>query len=157
MDQLSVDLADLENALRLFFQTMKRPASWTRITDMAGVSVDRPAGAIIHVLLTARTERYHLQDLANVLGIEAPSATRKTQELERAGYIERVPDPKDRRAVSFSLTPAGRQVGKKIRAAQREYLSQALVDWPAADRQQFVRLFERFSADLATSYDRKHK
>ena len=157
MDQLNVDLADLENALRSFFQTMKRPASWTRITDMAGVTIDRPAGAIIHVLLAAGTEHYHLQDLANALGIEAPSATRKTQELERAGYIERVPDPKDRRAVSFRLTTAGRQVGTKIKSAQREYLIQALVNWPSADRQQFVRLFERFSADLATSYDRKHK
>lgn len=157
MDPLTVDLAVLENALRSLIRTMKRPGYWSQITTLAGVTIDRPAGAIIHLLLASPAQQYHLQDLANALAIEAPSATRKTQELEKAGYLERATDTHDRRAVSFSLTPAGARLGKKVQAAQRQYLSQAIADWPAVDRQQFARLFELFSADMARGDDYKHQ
>lgn len=157
MDPLTVDLTVLEHALRVLFQTMKRPGRWAEITALAGVNIDRPAGAIIHLLVTSPAEQYHLQDLANALGIEAPSATRKTQELEKAGYLERIADEHDRRAVSFRLTPAGSRLGKKIQAAQRQYLSRALAGWTAADRQHLVRLLERLSVDMANTDDHKVK
>jgi DNA-binding MarR family transcriptional regulator len=152
MDQVSADIQALENALRLFFQTMKRPQRWAEITSRAGVNIDRPAGVIVLLLMGAAAKSYHLQDLANALAIEAPSATRKTQELEKAGYLERVPDPKDGRAVTFRLTLSGQKLGKRLQAAQREFLTQALVNWSASDRQTFVQLFERFSSDMTINY-----
>lgn len=149
----SNNLDDLENVLRSFFQIMKRPQRWARITAQAGVSIDRPAGAIIHLLLTHATEQFRLQDIAIALGIEAPSVTRKTQELERAGYLARLPDPKDGRAVSFYLTPAGIQLGQSLHAAQREFLERSMRTWPKENLRQFITLLERFSIDLASSYE----
>jgi DNA-binding MarR family transcriptional regulator len=154
MAKLSNDLDTLQAALRMFFQTMKRPQNWTEITARAGVTIDRPAGAIIH-LLASSDKHYRLQDLASALGIEAPSATRKTQELEKIGYLERVVDPKDGRAVSFRLTASGEKLGKKLKAAHRAILSQALAGWSDTDRQDFVRMFEKFSNDIVTSYSQK--
>jgi DNA-binding MarR family transcriptional regulator len=153
MDSLPADLGALEDALRSFFQTMKRPQRWATITARAGVTIDRPAGAIIHLLLAHPDRHFRLQDLADSLGIEAPSATRKTQELEKAGYLERLPDAADRRVVSFCLTPSGKQLGKRIQAAQRDFLRIAMSEWSADERQAFVQHFERFSRDIAASYD----
>ncbi len=152
MDQTASDLAQLESVLRSFFQTMKRPQRWTQITEKAGVNIDRPAGAIVHLLMDG--QQYRLQDLAHALAIEAPSASRKTQELEKAGYLERLSDPKDGRAVSFRLTSRGLQLGKNLRAAQRQFLFEAMQSWSAEDRQTFTVLFERFSHDITSSYQK---
>ncbi len=132
---------------------MKRPQRWAHITALAGVSIDRPAGAIINLLLTHATEQFRLQDIASSLGIEAPSVTRKTQELERAGYLARLPDPKDGRAVSFYLTPAGIQLGRSLHAAQREFLKRGMQTWTDEDARQLVALLERFNDDIAQSYE----
>src|SRR4051812_23155419 len=107
MEDLQADLKTLESAMRLFFQTMKRPQRWTDLTVRAGVSIDRPGAMILQVLASSPTERYGVQDLATLLGIEAPSVTRKTQELESSGYIRRVRSAEDKRSVSLELTPAG--------------------------------------------------
>ncbi|WP_347877257.1 MarR family transcriptional regulator [Streptomyces sp. 8K308] len=37
-------------------------------------------------------------ELASRLNAEAPHVTRQAQRLERAGYVDRVPDPDDGRA-----------------------------------------------------------
>ncbi|HTB48739.1 MAG TPA: MarR family transcriptional regulator [Verrucomicrobiae bacterium] len=149
MSSVETDVTTLEDAMRLFFQTMKRPHHWARVTKRAGVSVDRPAAVILHTLMANQAGHCRVHDLAAQLGIEAPSVTRKTQELEQAGYLRRVPDPLDGRAISLQVTPRGRTIGDRLWKAQREIISQALTGWEAAERQQFVELFQRFSNDLA--------
>jgi len=148
---LETDLATLESALRLVFRTMKRPHNWARLAKQAGVDIDRPAATILHTLVAHQNESCRVHDLATLLGIEAPSVTRKTQELEQAGYLRRVPDPHDGRAISLRITPQGRAVSTKLWEAQREIISQALSHWQTAERQQFIALFERFSNDLAAA------
>jgi len=136
--------------MRLFFQTVKRPAHWEHVMARAGVNVDRPGAAILRTLTLSRGSS-RLHDIAHQLGIEAPSVTRKTQELEQAGYVRRVPDPIDRRAISLHITPKGRSSSERLHAAQRELIKQAVADWPASERHHFIKLFERFSQDLAAS------
>lgn len=149
MTALETDLQILEQAMRTFFQTMKRPAAWQKVTALAGISVDRPGAVILHYLATHPSTSCRLHELAIQLGIEAPSVTRKTQELEVAGYVSRLPDPQDRRAVSLKLTQTGEEVNAKLLQAQHSIISQALQVWPPEQRHQFVTLFERFSNDLA--------
>jgi DNA-binding MarR family transcriptional regulator len=147
MDSLQADLDALENAMRLFFQTMKRPQRWNIISAEAGVALDRPAAVILHILVAAGGS-CRVQDVALQLGIEAPSVTRKTQELERLGYLRRVASTNDRRAVNLQITAVGETASKRLHAAQRKTISQVIANWPAAERQQFAQLFERFSNDL---------
>ncbi|HVV67119.1 MAG TPA: MarR family transcriptional regulator [Candidatus Saccharimonadales bacterium] len=148
MDLLNSDLETLENAMRLFFQTMKRPHTWARVTEQTGIHLDRPAAVILHLLADSSTP-LHVQDLASQLGIEAPSVTRKTQSLERAGYLQRVPDARDRRLIDLRITPRGRAAARKLWGAQRNIVAETLKDWNSDERRQFVRLFERFSSDLS--------
>jgi DNA-binding MarR family transcriptional regulator len=148
MEQIDADINRLEQTLHAFFQTMKKPQRWAQITHDAGITLDRPAAMILHTLVRHEAEPLHLHELAQSLGIEPPSVTRKTQELVQAGYIERIPDPDDRRAVSFRVTPEGRSVSDTLHSVQRETLKQAFADWSPEDRQHFVALLERFSANL---------
>lgn len=151
MSDLDTDIETLQRAVQLFAQTLKRPQQWAMITQEAGLTIDRPAAQILQTLILCQPKKLRLQELAIQLGIEPPSVTRKTQELEQNGYVERVADPQDRRATYLTITAAGREVAERLRAVQRQITTDALADWPAAERSQFVSLFERFSEDLAAS------
>jgi DNA-binding MarR family transcriptional regulator len=149
METLEADLEKLETAMRLYIQTIKRPQQWANITAQAGVNLDRPAAYILHTLMLPRPQGWRVQDLAAQLGIEAPSVTRKTQELEAAGYLQRTRNPLDKRAIGLRLTPRGRTVTTRLWKIQRQGIARVLEQWPASERRQFVELFQRFSTDLA--------
>ncbi len=147
MNKPENDLEILDNAMRVFFQVVKRPQHWSRITQRSNVTIDRPS-AIILKLLNSQGP-CHVQDLADHLGIEAPSITRKTQELEQAGYLSRSPGKEDRRAVDLRITASGRSIARRLSDAQREVIAEALRDWLPSERRQFAGLFKRFSDDLS--------
>lgn len=151
MDSLEADLEKLETAMRLFSQTMKRPQHWARVTAGAGINLDRPAVFILHALMMPREQGWRVQDLASQLGVEAPSVSRKTQELETAGYLKRSRNPDDRRAIGLKLTPQGRSVCQRLWKVHRRNIAHVLEHWPARERRQFVELFERFATDLAAA------
>lgn len=137
----------LESAMRAMAQTIKRPQTWATLTARAGLSIDRPGATILRIL-ASQPGTWRLHDLAERIGVEAPSITRKTQQLEQAGLLGRERDPQDGRAFSVQVTPAGRVIAMKLEAAQRHVLEEALKDWPAADLAQFVNLFQRFSENF---------
>lgn len=132
--------------MRLFFQFMKRPQHWARVMAHAGVNLDRPSAIILHTLAG---QSCRVQDLASQLGVEAPSITRKTQELEAMGLLRRVPDRNDRRAIDLRITTRGKALVNRLWKSQRLPMSQVLERWPANDRKQLITLFSRFSQDLA--------
>lgn len=138
--------------MRSFMQTMKRPQSWSLIIAQAGVTLDRPAAAILFLLTHHEPTQFRLHEIAERLGIEAPSVTRKIQQLEQAGLVARQQDAQDKRAYSLCITVAGRRIAKQLRTAQRQILMKALSDWPKSERQQFVKLFEQFSDSIGRYY-----
>jgi DNA-binding MarR family transcriptional regulator len=64
--------------------------------------------AHIAVLGNIDTEGTRLVELARRLGTTRQAASQIVQEIERRGFLERTPDPEDRRAVRVRHTPAGR-------------------------------------------------
>jgi MarR family transcriptional regulator for hemolysin len=65
-------------------------------------------------------------DLAAALMIEHSSLVRLVDVLERAGLVERLEDPEDRRSKRLRMTPAGRETYEKV-AAIHENVAEALV------------------------------
>lgn len=149
MRDAKTDIEALETAMRQLFQAMKRPHRWEQLIARAGVSVDRPAAAILHILAAAGPTGTSVHGLAEALGIEAPSVTRNTQELEEAGFIKRERSQVDKRMVHVYITPRGKKAVGKIRAVQHKEVQAVLAEWSAADRQQLVTLFSRFASDVA--------
>lgn len=143
------DMEALENAMRQLFQAMKRPQRWDRLISKAGVDVDRPAAAILHILVAAGPAGTTVHGLAEALGIEAPSVTRNTQHLEEARLIKRERSQTDKRLVHVYITPSGKKAVAKIRAVQHQEVEAVLADWSETDRLQLVGLFSRFAADVA--------
>ena len=64
-------------------------------------------------------------------------------ELEQRGFVERRPDPKDRRVRALFLTPEGRRClarGRKIATQHEEELTRGMA---AADRKRLVDLLQK--------------
>ncbi|RNI25126.1 MarR family winged helix-turn-helix transcriptional regulator [Flexivirga caeni] len=59
-----------------------------------------------------------LRDIAARLDIAPRSATEVMDDLQQRGLVERTPDPTDRRAVTITLTDAGRELRRRIERAR---------------------------------------
>jgi DNA-binding MarR family transcriptional regulator len=100
-----------------------------------------------HQLLTplASEPAQTIRALADAAGVAAPTATRMLDGLERAGYVTRAADVKDRRCVVVDLTPDGRtalEVTGRALNANRRRISTSLSD---GDREQAARLLRRLA------------
>lgn len=73
----------------------------------AGYGDLRPAHGNVMEPLTLE-DGMRLTDLAAFAGITAQSMSELVDDLERRGYVERRPDPRDRRAKRIYLTERGR-------------------------------------------------
>ena len=66
-----------------------------------------------------------MTELAQLAQITKPSVVYLVNDLERLGYVERVPDPDDGRAKLVRLTPRGAEA----QAVARELITQVEHDW----------------------------
>lgn len=84
-----------------------------RNIDQIFRSAARPLGLTVieWYILRALYDRdgRHASELASAVGRAATSFTPNLDKLQEKGYIERRPDPGDRRAVRIFLTEAGKQ------------------------------------------------
>jgi DNA-binding MarR family transcriptional regulator len=149
MSSLESDLDILEDAMTQLNRAVFKPRNWEQIVARAGVQLDRPGAAILHLLASHETGNCHLRDVAKMLGVEAPSVTRKVQQLEKAGFIVRHPDEHDRRASVVKVSTAGRQALRRLKQAKRESLAEILQTWSPRDRATMAILFQRLAREMA--------
>ncbi len=140
------DVVEVERALARIAHLLNRAKQHHQVAAEAGVPVDRAAVPILRQL--AEGEPMRPGDLAAQLAVEAPHVTRQVQRLEAAGYVERVPDPADRRALRLRLTDPGRDAVERILDAGRQSIAQALADWSPEERGQLATLFHRMVDDF---------
>jgi DNA-binding MarR family transcriptional regulator len=62
-----------------------------------------------------------VSELAGWLGISKQGAGQTVEDMERRGYVERQPDPDDRRARLVCLSPRGRQALAAARRFHHQY------------------------------------
>ncbi|HEY5295401.1 MAG TPA: MarR family transcriptional regulator [Gaiellaceae bacterium] len=90
-----------------------------------------------------------LNDLATRMGTSAPTASRAVDVLVEVGHVQRLPDPRDRRALQIALTAAGRA---RVAARKKRVLA---AFGPAAnglsvkDRTQLASLLAKLAAQLS--------
>jgi DNA-binding MarR family transcriptional regulator len=136
-----------EEALQVVARFITQARLHERILRAAGVRLDR-AGATLLSKLFAGGNSLRVTDLAEMLGVDTPTVTRKVQQLERAGMVVRQTDPDDRRAARIRLTPAGRRTIERVRRARRAWLEQLLEGWDHDDLSTLGALLGRFAGDL---------
>ncbi len=84
-----------------------------------------------------------IQEIADGLGVTAPTASVGVRRLEGAGLLERRPDPHDGRAVRLFLTPRGRVLQEQAHAFRREKMSRILAGLTAEEVETLLTLLER--------------
>ena len=80
----------------------------------------------------------HASDLARAVGRAATSFTPNLDKLQEKGYIERRPDPGDRRAVRIYLTKKGEEARDQVNKASKEIDEQIAALFPQAEFETFL-------------------
>ncbi|MGP4028587.1 MarR family winged helix-turn-helix transcriptional regulator [Actinomadura sp. 3N407] len=146
------DIVEIERALSRVAHMLTRFRQHDRTVVAAGVPVDRAAVPLLRAL--AENEGpMRPGELAVRLAVEAPHVTRQVQRLERAGYVERVPDPDDRRCQRVRLSGSGLEAVESIRASGRHWISGALAAWSPAERERLAGLVNRMVDDFESHSD----
>ena len=87
------------------------------------VCVSRTEVGVLRVL---RGGPRRITELATVERVTQPAITLLVNRLAERGWVERVPDPSDGRAVLVSLTAAGEEVFERLRAEYRALLHEEM-------------------------------
>ena len=142
----SPEVIEIERALTRITYLSTRARQHDRLMAVAGVPLDRAAVALLRQV--ADSEPLRPGELAQRLGVEASHVTRTVQQLQKSGYVTRVPDPDDGRAQRIQLTGAGREAVDRVREAGARGMQLALADWSPEELGRLATLFHRMVDDF---------
>lgn len=97
----------------------------------------------------SRHEGINQVGLAELLEVEPISAARLVDRMELAGWVERRPDPADRRARRLFLAPKARPVIERMRAIAAGIYEEALAGVGPADRKRLMALLAHARRNLS--------
>jgi DNA-binding MarR family transcriptional regulator len=102
--------------------------------------------------LMAQLERYpdglRMGELSKRMMVTGGNVTGITDQLEQEGLVARVPDPKDGRAFSVKLTPAGRSAFDQMAAVHESWVAELLQDISNDDKAQLIDLLSQMKGHL---------
>ncbi|HVI25594.1 MAG TPA: MarR family winged helix-turn-helix transcriptional regulator [Xanthomonadaceae bacterium] len=101
----------------IHFAMAREYARWLETTDYHDI---RPAHAAVLQPLWQAPGGERLTALAATANITKQSAGALVDALVASGYVERMPDPEDARAVRVRLTARGRRYARDVRGFGRE-------------------------------------
>lgn len=87
--------------------------------------------------------------LADLLEIEPISLARLVDRMEQAGWVERRPDPSDRRARLLYMTDKAKPVFNKMLAVGQETRAEALAGFSPGDRETLLNLLQQIRHNLS--------
>jgi MarR family transcriptional repressor of emrRAB len=112
----------------------------------AAAALDGSAPAALVAFLDF-TPHGSVRALSRVVGLTHSGAVRLVDRLVSAGHVERLPGA-DARSVTLALTPAGRVVAERVRAAREGALTRAVSGLSAVQRAALGEICDRLIADL---------
>lgn len=147
------------DAVRLSMQDFGRMVSQGKVYEAvlrrSRIDLSRADVQLLHTLVEAG-DGIRLGDLGERLGVDAPTVTRRAQQLEARGLLRRAADPLDKRAQLVQLTSAGTRSIEKATSAFRRWLEEVLADWSGSERHQLATLLERFTHDVYSELGHGH-
>ncbi len=97
----------------------------------------------------SKNEGVSQKRLAELTEIDPMSLVRILDRMEADGFVQRSPDPDDRRARSLRITEKARPILEQIFALAAATRAEALAELTDAERTQLVELLERVHASLS--------
>lgn len=111
LDEIAAALPQRASALSRLFLTR------------TSVCVSRTEVGVLHTL---RAGPRRITELAAEERVTQPAITLLVNRLQERGWVQRIPDPSDRRAVLVSLTAQGEEVFEQLRAEYRALLHEEM-------------------------------
>ncbi|MFD1746892.1 MarR family winged helix-turn-helix transcriptional regulator [Rhizobium helianthi] len=103
-------------------------------------------GVILHL---SRGEALTPGQLAQRLGVKAPTMTRTVGRMEAQGFVQRKADGTDGRLIKVHLTPAGLETVARIHAAAAASAEQALEGFSAKEVRTLLKLLKAVDRNLS--------
>jgi DNA-binding MarR family transcriptional regulator len=119
-----------------------------RTARLGPESEDMPGWKFAVLGLLARSGEQRLGQVAAHLEVDPSVASRQVAMLEHLGYVSRRPDPADRRAQLFAITPAGLAARDGYLAMRAQWVAEALSGWDDAEVAHLVARLKHLVADL---------
>ncbi|MFE7837488.1 MarR family winged helix-turn-helix transcriptional regulator [Streptomyces sp. NPDC057474] len=110
---------------------------------------DCPGGSAGVLTLLGRHGEMRMSRLAELLSVDMSVTSRHVAHVAERGWIERLPDPVDKRSRILRLTPEGRAVVAELDRRTSRLLADRLSDWSDDEVGQLARLLGR----LRESFD----
>lgn len=140
------ELADTSRAPRLILEISRLLRFRMSKTEGGGVMSQSTARLVLsHLAVRGTMGQLELVALTH---LKPPTVSVLLRRMEEEGYITRATDPRDRRAVSVSLTEKGRAYDSEhlCRISNNDHTAMHGID--GADEQQLIALLERIRDNL---------
>ncbi|MER5184859.1 MarR family transcriptional regulator [Streptomyces sp. NPDC002896] len=104
---------------------------------------DCPGGSAAVLLILDREGEMRMSRLAELLAIDMSVTSRHVAHVADRGWIDRSPDPADKRSRILRLTPAGRDKLAELNERSVEMFAHYLADWSDEEVDQLNALLAR--------------
>jgi MarR family transcriptional regulator for hemolysin len=141
-------LKPLEDQFLVEMGKVRRRLAVAINTRIASVGLTRARARTLSILYNG--SGLTQTSVAAQLEIEGPTAVRLIDELEKAGFVQRQPDPHDRRIKKLVLTESGREIAEFLQRTYHEIGVQALRDFPEENKDLLVTLMKTVIRNLET-------
>ena len=134
-------------------RTVAEIQRWTQrwLHRRTGTSLSPNETHLLSHLQKAGPQR--MSALAAWQNVDKSTMTMQVKTLLKRGFVQRSPDPEDRRAVIVELTEAGREVLAAYADRASEILADSLEGWSDEDLSRFSRDLARFAGDLESALE----
>jgi DNA-binding MarR family transcriptional regulator len=119
-----------------------------RLIRQRGQGETLDPGAFWLLKTVAMNGSMRVTDLASSANLDTSTVSRHVAQLHKVGWIERTPDPDDRRAQRVRVSAAGQSTLDRALAARTAVLARSLEEWSQADLEELDRLVTRLVADV---------
>ncbi|MFF8946669.1 MarR family winged helix-turn-helix transcriptional regulator [Streptomyces sp. NPDC014864] len=109
---------------------------------------DCPAGSAAVLTLLGRHGDMRMSKLAELLSVDMSVTSRHVAHVAARGWIERSPDPADKRSRILHLTPEGAAQLDELSRRTTHLLADRLSDWTDDEVGQLIRLMTRLRASF---------
>jgi DNA-binding MarR family transcriptional regulator len=147
-------IVQIQGYLQIMSQSMNQVRAHEHLLQAAGVRIDKAGIALLFKLQRHGDSPLRVTDLADLLGVDPPTVTRKVQQLERLGFVIREADAEDGRATRIQLTQEGRDTLERVLVAHREFLARVFDTWANKELKTFASLLERFSETIRVEVEK---
>jgi DNA-binding MarR family transcriptional regulator len=113
-------------------------------------------GSATVLALLGRHGALRIGKVTELLGVDLSVTSRHVAQLATLGWVDRRPDPADRRSRILRLTPEGRARLAELSEHRSRELAARLADWSDDDIHRLVRLLGRLRAGFDSPWTEPH-